>query len=194
MGLNPSIFKAVAGVAKEDQKRFPVENVSWEDTQTFITALNKREKEAGWMYRLPTEVEWEYACRGGPTNDKSESAFHFYLEKAMNQLLPEQANFHHDKSLKRPCKVGSYQPNRLGLHDMHGNVWEWCSDALPSDPKGASRVGRGGGWHYASTNCAALSRYLQKPLSRSGHYGLRLARVPAGKEIVKVIAIEEKKK
>jgi len=112
MRKNPSSFKAVAGVAKEDQERFPVETVSWEDAQVFVKVVNLLEKETGWEYRLPTEEEWEYACRGGPMADKADSAFDFYLEKPTNELKAEQANF--NQNVKRTCKVGSYAPNRLG--------------------------------------------------------------------------------
>jgi formylglycine-generating enzyme required for sulfatase activity len=87
-----------------------VEGVSWDDCQVFIERLNKREKESGWVYRLPTEKEWEYACRGGPV-DKQDSAFDFYFAKPTNTLLPEQANF--SGVLRRTCKVGSYEPNLL---------------------------------------------------------------------------------
>jgi formylglycine-generating enzyme required for sulfatase activity len=99
MGTNPSHFSrtgggkdAVKDVADEDLKRFPVEGVSWDDCQAFIDRLNK-EKEPGWVYRLPREVEWEYACRGGPMSDKHDSAFDFYFARPTNALLPEQANF-----------------------------------------------------------------------------------------------------
>ena len=75
MGVNPSYFQrtgagenAVKDITDEELKRFPVEQVSWDDAQLFLEALNKREKEAGWVYRLPKEAEWEYACRGGPTD------------------------------------------------------------------------------------------------------------------------------
>jgi len=190
MGTNPSAFKALPGVAKEDQKRFPVEQVSWEDAHLFLKELNRRDKEAGWVYRLPREGEWEYACRGGPTNDKSESAFDFYFEKPTNQLLTEQANFEDGKGLKRTCKVGSYRPNRLGLYDMHGNVMEWCEDLYA--PKDPPRVNRGGGWIYDSGSCRAALRHGYPPSYRLNYLGLRLARVPIGKEIIK-IAPEEKK-
>ncbi len=84
-------------IADAELKRFPVEKVSWDDAQAFLERLNKREKEAGWVYRLPKEAEWEYACRGGPLSDKFESAYDFYFDKPTNQLLPEQANFEHDR-------------------------------------------------------------------------------------------------
>ncbi len=122
-GLNPSGFKAVAGVRPENQKRFPVEQVPWNDAQDFIKLANEKLKERGWVYRLPTEVEWEYACRGGPLSNRLLSAFDFYFDEPTNTLLPEQANFSPDgKGLRRTCEVGSYPPNRLGLYDMHGNV------------------------------------------------------------------------
>ena len=88
------------------------------------------------MYRLPKEVEWEYACRGGPMANKLDSAFDFYFDKPVDQLQAEQANFEHGKGLKRTCQVGSYKPNRLGLYDMHGNVWEWCEDEQKLDNAG----------------------------------------------------------
>ena len=99
----------------------------------------------------------EYACRGGPYCDKRDSAFDYYVEKPTNQLALKNANFlEHGNGLKRTCEVGSYPANRLGLYDMHGNVWEWCSDKEPPDPKdpqGASlRVTRGGGWHDHAGN------------------------------------------
>jgi formylglycine-generating enzyme required for sulfatase activity len=186
-GFNPSRFKEVPGIPKEDLKRFPVENVSWEDAQLFLARVNKRDQQAGWVYRLPTEVEWEYACRGGPLADKFDSAFDFYFDKPTNLLLPEQGNFEHGKGLKRTCKVGSYPPNRLGLYDMHGNVSEWCQDEVPADPKdpkGASRrVHRGGCWSSDSGSCQAADRNTTNPPSLLTQYvGLRLARVPAGKE------------
>jgi formylglycine-generating enzyme required for sulfatase activity len=133
MGNNPSHFSrsgngkdAVQGIADEDLQRFPVESVTWDDARAFVAEVNKRLQESGWEYRLPTEVEWEYACRGGPLADQWQSAFDWYFDQPTNQLLPEQANY----DLKRSCQVGSYRPNPLGLYDMHGNVWEWCDDTV----------------------------------------------------------------
>jgi WD40 repeat protein/formylglycine-generating enzyme required for sulfatase activity len=179
-GTNPSQFKAVAGVSKEDQKQFPVEQVSWDDCQIFIKRVNDQVKEAGWVYRLPTEVEWEYACRGGPMKDKFESAFDFYLEKPTNTLLPDQANWEHGKGLKRTCKVGSYKPNRLGLYDMHGNVCEWCQDELKDDKGAPLRIDRGGGCSNIPGYWQAGYRHTRPPSTRESTLGLRLARVPVG--------------
>jgi formylglycine-generating enzyme required for sulfatase activity len=194
MGSNPSYFSrtgggrdAVNGVPDEELKRFPVDNVSWDDAQAFLAELNKRTKESGWVYRLPTEAEWEYACRGGPLTDKRDSAFHFYFDKPTNQVLPEQANFH----LNRTCKVGSYAPNRLGLYDMHGNVWEWCDDRvvdarglLHQAPGDSLRVERGGCWHDGpGSPFRCTSARISFPASRRNNdHGFRVARVPIGKE------------
>jgi formylglycine-generating enzyme required for sulfatase activity len=191
MGSNPSCFSrsgvakdAVKDIADADLKRFPVEMVSWEDVQQFLVKLNDKEKDSGWRYRLPKPVEWEYACRGGPSSDKSESAFDFYLEKPTNQLQARQANFEYGKSLKQSCKVGSYPPNRLGLHDMHGNVWQWCDDAEKGPDGAPHRVIRGGSYSYVSWHLRASYQNAILLTIRSGDIGFRLARVPIGKELV----------
>ena len=191
MGENPSHFSrtgggkdAVKDVPDADLKRFPVERVSWEQCQLFVAKLNKLEKETGWVYRLPKEAEWEYACRGGPMvlSDKLDSAYDFYFAKPTNTLLPEQANFTpaEGRGLKRTSQVGSYEPNSLGLYDMHGNVWEWCDDTEKAADGASHGVWRGGGWNDDSWLCRAAYRYTFPPSYRHFHLGLRLARVPVG--------------
>jgi formylglycine-generating enzyme required for sulfatase activity len=186
MGENPSHFSragggtdAVKDISDADLKRFPVEMVSWDQCQIFVAKLNKLEKETGWVYRLPTEAEWEYACRGGPV-DRADSAFHWYLAKPTNNTLPEQANVGADKGANRTCKVGSHEPNRLGLHDMHGNVWEWCDDIMVKPDGVLGRVYRGGGWTHAVQYCRATYRDQDLTSSASFGHGLRLVRVPSG--------------
>lgn len=181
MGENPSRFsrdhdnaEAVQRIKDEDLKRFPVEFVSWEECQRFLTELNSREKEAGWVYRLPTEFEWEYACRGGPMSDQDESAFDFYFAKPTNTLLPEHANF--GRRVNRPRNVGSYEANVLGLHDMHGNVWEWCDSTYQM----TRRVYKGGDWLNTSEYCRASAFYANPPTHRDTLLGLRVARVRTG--------------
>jgi formylglycine-generating enzyme required for sulfatase activity len=202
MGTNPSHFSRtgggkdrVQGIPDAELKRFPVDSVSWDDAQTFLAKLNERDKQAGWMYRLPKEAEWEYACRGGPLPNRADYNFNYYLQSPTDALLPEQANradTHSPQELQRTAKVGSYPPNRLGLYDMHGNVWEWCDDAIPDNPK--ARVNRGGCWSCDAAGCRAGYRNGDVPAHRQYDYGLRLARVPLGKEIVKVTQEADKGK
>lgn len=196
MGDNPSTFKepplskeelAKLGVEelRKHWKTMPVESVLWEDCQEFIKRLNQKEKTAGWIYRLPTEAEWEYSCRGGGGRPAEEYAFDFYFEQPTNTLQPDMANVL-ESAKKRTCPVGTYKPNRLGLYDLHGNVREWCQDEIPGDPKdpkaASRRVLRGGDWSNESGFCRATSRYpvgnSRAPSDRRGYVGLRLARVP----------------
>jgi formylglycine-generating enzyme required for sulfatase activity len=184
-GTNPSEFSrggkrngAVQGIPDEELKLHPVDSVSWDDAQGFLGEVNTRAKDAGWVYRLPTEEEWEYACRGGPLADRRESAFDFYLDKPMNQLSSEQANF----GLLRTCKVGSYPSNPLGLYDMHGNLWEWCQNAPAAEPGQSLRAARGGCFHDGATGCRAANFLVRAGGRREFNIGLRVARVPAGKQ------------
>jgi serine/threonine protein kinase/formylglycine-generating enzyme required for sulfatase activity len=185
MGENPSWFSrsgggkdAVKDVPDADLKRFPVENVSWDQCQIFVAKLNRLEKETGWVYRLPKETEWEYACRGGAMANKADSAFDFYFAKPTNTLLMKQANFGRDKGLNRTCKVGSYAPNMLGLYDMHANAWEWCDDTEESADGVSRRTIRGGSWNNPFGNHHAAKRNAYG--SQNSEVGLRLACVPSG--------------
>jgi formylglycine-generating enzyme required for sulfatase activity/tRNA A-37 threonylcarbamoyl transferase component Bud32 len=194
MGANPSWYSRtgrgqyiLVDISDEELKLFPVENVSWEDCQEFLKKLNEKERGRGWVYRLPTEAEWEYACRGGATSEE-ECSYHFYFDKPTNDLSSSQANFDGDvpfgkgekgPSMPRPTRVGAYPSNKLGLCDMHGNVWQWCDGLY--DPKAGDslRVNRGSGWNGNGTLCMASLRNALAPSFRNSNLGLRLARVPS---------------
>jgi formylglycine-generating enzyme required for sulfatase activity len=192
MGHNPSWFSRT-GVGKDrvedisdaDLRQFPVECVSWDDVQQFLAKLNEKNRGGEWTYRLVTEAEWEYACRGAASS-QAECAFSFYLDRPANSLSSAQANSDGNYPdggapkgpyLERTTKVGSYKPNRLGLFDMHGNVWEWCSDWYE---EGTSRVIRGGSWNNSGSYCRASDRRGSAPADRDNDVGFRLARVPSG--------------
>ena len=221
MKVNPSSHSETgavkAKVAKMDTKRFPVECVTWFDAIEFCNRLSETDgykpyykladvKKAadtitvatptvlgGNGYRLPTEAEWEYACRGGTT-----TRFHFGV--ASNG---KQANFKAYISsggyggpeewaqLERTCTVGSYPANRFGLFDMHGNVGEWCWDYYDKDsanaelvinPKGPEegnhRMIRGGSWLIADSSCRSASRFWHTPDEAKDYSGFRVARTP----------------
>ncbi len=159
---NPSFFKG---------DNLPVDTVSWDDCQVFIRKLNARRD--GYTYRLPSEAEWEYACRAGTTGDYAGKlgARAWYYGNSGNQTHP----------------VGWKSPNRWGLYDMHGNVWEWCQDwyggdyyqnSPGTDPQGPSmgsdRVFRGGSWNTTAVICRSANRRRQLPDFRGP--GLRLVR------------------
>jgi len=183
MGSNPSWFTrnadgadAVKILPDDILKRLPVERVSWTDCQLFLKKLNELDSTPGWTYRLPTEAEWQYACRGGPMNDAAEASFEFCTRVRKNELTPDDANSQHQSGWNRPCRVGSFPPNPLGLYDMHGNVWEWCDDAAPWRVP-ASRFIHGGGWNDPAADCRAS--HIKQPTEPWTYYdlGLRVARV-----------------
>ena len=165
-------------------KDCPATYVSWDDATTFCQNLTEIERKAGKLkadeeYRLPTEAEWEYACRAGTTTPFS------FGDDA--KQLGEYAWFDGNTgSEKYAHKVGMKKPNLWGLHDMHGNVWEWCSDWYdeklsggtdPEGPDGGSiRVFRGGGWWYYAGSCRSAFRNYDVPSYRSGSLGFRVAR------------------
>jgi serine/threonine protein kinase len=167
----------VRKISDADLRRFPIDSVSWNDCQQFVSKVNQAMQEDGWVYRMPTSVEWEYACRGGPMASRDESRFDFYLDEPTNTLPPGKANFD-SSGLKRPCKVGSYPPNKLGLHDMHGNVFEYCSDIV-KEKNESLRFLAGGAWIDNAGLCGAEHRGIGDTRSAYTGGGLRLVRVPA---------------
>jgi formylglycine-generating enzyme required for sulfatase activity len=189
MGNNPSHFhlQNLTGsgkdVSEEELKLFPVESVSWDDAQEFIRKLNEKERGRGYLYRLPTDAEWEYACRGGATSEE-ECSHHFYFDKPTDDLSPEQANFNGNgpygkapkgQNLGRPTRVGAYPANKLGICDMHGNVFEWCANG-----DDINRIYRGGCWRHVASVCRAGDLYAIARSMRVSDVGFRLARVPSG--------------
>ncbi len=187
MGENPSHFsrtgegkEAVMEISDADLKRSPVGMVSWDECQLFVAKLNRLENETGWVYRLPTATEWEYACRGGPMTDKADSAFDFYFAKPTNNPLREQASFGKNMGLNRTGKVGSHEANGLGIFDMHRNVWEWCDDTMELADGKIQRVQMGGSWNHIRSRSAAANIESERPSHRSNALGVRLARVPSG--------------
>ncbi len=194
MGKYPvtqSQWKAVAALRQVERKleanpsRFkgdncPVERVSWDDAVEFCKRLSKHTDRE---YRLPTEAEWEYACRAGTTTQ-----YHFG-----DALTPELANY--DTNPTTP--VGNYPPNKFGLYDMHGNVWEWCQDhwhenydGAPTDGsawddqgKNASRVLRGGSWYGLPRYCRSASRIGAQPGVRDFIIGFRVVVDVADREM-----------
>lgn len=163
MGENPSFFKVVDG---ENTRLLPVESVSWEEAKEFCKRLSKMDDSL--TYRLPTEEEWEDACRAGTTTE-----FNFG-----DSISSTQANFNGNYPyggakkgpyLKRPCQVGFYEPNAWGLYDMHGNVWEWTSSR-----NGSNRVIRGGSWCKYGQHCRSAKRCYYGPAYRLNGLGFRV--------------------
>jgi formylglycine-generating enzyme required for sulfatase activity len=192
MGSNPSWFSrknngrnSVLDISDEELKLFPVETVSWNDVQVFLQKLNDKERGRGYWYRLPSEAEWEYACRGGATS-LEECSYHFYFDKPTNDLSSEQANFNGNfpagkapkgPNLQRPTRVGAYPANKLGLCDMHGNVLQWCADEFFA-PEASYRGFRGSSWDRVAGYCRAADRNWSTPDHRFNYLGFRPARVP----------------
>lgn len=152
----------------------PVEQVSWDDCQTFIQKLNQR---IGKNFRLPTEAEWEYAARGGL---KSRG----YKYSGSNDL--SSVAWYNDNSDSKTHAVGTKAPNELGIYDMSGNVLEWCNDwygnyssSAQTNPTGAAsgsrRVYRGGSWYFSARFCRSSDRGNSTPSNRDDYLGLRLA-------------------
>jgi formylglycine-generating enzyme required for sulfatase activity len=220
MKSNPSWFAASGGgrdrVVSGETKRYPVERVTWFDALEFCNRLSaldgyapyytlgevKREEESivratvvikgGNGYHLPTEAQWEYACRAG-----SIARFHFGynttgLEGNIKSLPPSgYGSAPARPDLNRTTNVGSYAPNFWGLYDMHGNAGEWCfdwyhreyyADSPSDDPTGprtgTHRVVRGGSWLVSNGSCRSASRLFHVPEEKTYHTGFRVARTP----------------
>ena len=179
IGSNPSYFTG-------DTNR-PVEQVNWTEANNYCAQLTVRERTAGrlpagWAYRLPTEAEWEYASRCGSTNRFSYGDDPGYAQLGNNA-------WYNSNSAGASHTVGGKLPNRWGLYDMSGNVWEWCSDWFGTypggnvtDPSGAVsgsyRVIRGGGWGHTADRCRSAERYVSGPSNRYYIFGFRLVLAP----------------
>jgi len=173
MGSNPSHFSSCGD-------NCPVENVSWRDVQEFIRKLNNQ---SGKRYRLPTEAEWEYAARSGGKREK-------WSGTSDGSSLGDYA-WYDANSGGQTHPVGQKRPNGLGLHDMSGNVWEWCQDWYgrnyysssgrdnPGGPSsGSHRVIRGGSWNSDAADARAAFRNRYIPVIRDSFLGFRLALPP----------------
>jgi formylglycine-generating enzyme required for sulfatase activity len=170
---------------------YPATYVSWDDAMKFCEKLTATERQAGqlpagWKYTLPTEAQWEYACRAGTTTrfsfgdkDGELGEYAWFIQNAMN----EGKEYAHS--------LGQKKPNPWGLYDMHGNVWEWCRDryakTLPGGTDaevsagGSNRVLRGGCWNNTAWRCRSANRNSRTPGTRDDDLGFRLSAVPSGK-------------
>jgi formylglycine-generating enzyme required for sulfatase activity len=146
----------------------PVEMVSWEDAQVFLTRLNEQQAgnlPAGWAYALPTESQWEYACRAGTTTAYSWG----------NDINSSQANYNWDggpldgNDFKQTIDVGQYAANPWGFFDMHGNVWEWVLSI------GSEQDRRGGSWYQPGTVLRSANRRPDNPANRLQDLGFRVS-------------------
>lgn len=180
MGSNPSQFEECGADC-------PVENISWHDAHEFIRRLGKI---SGEKFRLPTESEWEWACRAGTATPFSTG----------ETLTADLANFDGrypyagtppSEYRARSTRVGSFPPNPWGLNDMHGNMWEWCEDdhcpypnGPVTDPVGKCESGlkviRGGSWYFDANSARSALRYTHRPQDVGPSLGLRLVWVSSG--------------
>jgi len=177
MASNPSFFPGATR---------PVETVSWHQARAYCAALTAHQAgnlPAGYEYRLPTEAEWEYACRAGTTTE-----FHYGPALFCNQARFQYSYHSNSFCTNSTAPVGSYAPNAFGLYDMHGNVWEWCLDsyapyssAAVTDPfvtGGPLRVVRGGGWLFWSDECRSAFRNYEGPGNTYDYIGFRVVLAP----------------
>lgn len=164
-------YETVTGKNPTDHERIgdaPVDSVSWQQANEYCQKLTKLDHEAGvlpddWEYRLPTEAEWEYACRAGSS--------------APRHGKPQDVAWFHDNADERPHAVGQKTPNAWGFHDMLGNVWEWCQDWFVAD---SCRSVRGGSYFNSARFCRCAQRWGWNPSGRSRYCGFRLLAAMAG--------------
>lgn len=187
MGTSPWLGKS----NEREGKNYAASFISWEDAISFIEKLNSKEHESGllpidWEYSLPTEAQWEYACRGGKKTafcfGEAPRELYAYGWSAENAFERGDAYSH---------EVAKKRPNEFGLYDMHGNVWEWCKDNFSDKLPGGTnlitandkplRVNRGGGWNFATNCCRSASRLSDAPDSRYNNLGFRIALVRLSK-------------
>jgi uncharacterized protein (TIGR02996 family) len=193
-GANPSHFTRRRKECRRlPVERFPVESVSWHDAEAFCRQLTRRERATlgEWLYRLPTEAEWEYACRGWFSSRRA-----FWFGPRLTSKLanfrgtypyPPTAPDEEGVELERPTEVGSYPPNPFGLYDMHGNVDEWVADWFegdyyrrspvkgpPGPDEGEEKVIRGGSWRGQGEDCRAAVRIGEWPDSTYENIGFRV--------------------
>jgi len=164
-----------------DPTRFPAVDITWDDAQSFVNKLNEAAGDS--LYRLPTEAEWEYACRAGTTtrwsfgNEERELGEHAWFAENTE-----------DMEKKRALEVGKKSPNPWGLYDMHGNVWEWCYDLYAEYPEGSQtdptgpeegkkRVIRGGNFGNTARSLRSAYRYRYAPDAHYLGIGMRLVKI-----------------
>jgi len=169
-------FLLAPGPVTRESGRLPLVEVSWEDALRFCNTVSEREglapayrlePEVTWDrsangYRLPTEAEWEHACRAGTTGPRYGPL--------------DEIAWYRENSAESVHEVGEKAPNAWGLHDMLGNVWEWCWDVYDAEVYGEYRVLRGGGWFDEHWSCRASVRRRSHPTFRVDDVGFRLAR------------------
>lgn len=165
-------FEAVTGTNPTDHEEIedaPIDSVNWDQANEYCQKLTKLDREAGvlpdgWEYRLPTEAEWEYACRAGVSEPRHGP--------------PQDVAWHHDNADERPHAVGQKTPNSWGFHDMLGNVWEWCQDWFcVANPR---RSVRGGSYFNSARFCRSAQRWGWAPNSRGRYCGFRLLAAATG--------------